>query len=286
MAVVASMGLKATGMDMTGRRVLVTGGSKGIGLACADLLNELGAHVTICARGQQDLERAKDSMKTPERCDIMVADLSSKAGIEDMVKAFPHKELHALVNNVGTNIRKRAQDFTQNEFESIFSLNFFSAYQLSVGFLPHLRCAGDASVVNVGSVAGSTHIPSGCAYGASKAAMEQLTRNLAVEWARFGVRVNCVGPGPIDTPLLSGAHPTYLNEFKKRIPMHRFGKPEEVARSIAFFASQASSFITGQLLHIDGGFTATSYNEVPAFWEKEEEVEAPAEKRAKQHVDN
>lgn len=259
----------AAGMSMVGKRVIVTGGSKGIGLASARLFNELGAHVTIVARGKETLECAKQQMPCPDRCELISADLSSQSGISDMVKAYPHQELHALINNAGTNIRKRAEDFTSEEFESIFSSNFFSAYRISVGFLPHLKRAGSASVVNVGSVAGTTHIPSGCAYGASKAAMEQMTRNLAVEWSRFGIRVNVVAPGPIETPLMDGAHTIYKTDFQKRLPMHRMGKPDEVARPIVFFASAASSYVTGQLLHIDGGFTATSFNEIPSYWEEE-----------------
>lgn len=281
MSAAASSSLSVMGMDMSGKRVLVTGGSKGIGLACAQLFIELGAEVTICARGLPDLESAKKSMKAPERCEIMVADLSSETGIKEFVQAFPHQELHALINNAGHNIRKKAEDFTMKEFESIFSLNFFSAYQLSVAFLPHLRRAGDGSLVNIGSVAGNTHIPSGLAYGASKAAMEQMTRNLSVEWARFGIRVNCVAPGPISTPLLAGAPEIYKNDFKKRIPMGRFGDPMEVARPVAFFASQASSYVTGQLLYVEGGFCATSFNEVPSYWEKgDESEEAPSAERA------
>jgi len=277
----AKLNAAGTGMDMTGKRVLVTGGSKGIGLAVAQLFNELGANVTICARGQEDLEKARETMKAAERCRIIAADLSSRSGIDDMVKAYSYEELHVLINNVGTNIRKRAEDFTPEEFESIFAVNCFSSYRISVGFLPHLREAGNASIVNVGSVAGTTHIPSGCAYGASKAAMEQLTRNLAVEWSRFNIRVNCVAPGPIETPLLANANPTYLNDFKKRLPMHRMGKPQEVARPIAFFASDASSYVTGQILYVDGGFTATSYNEVPCYWDEDKDDEPAGAKRAK-----
>lgn len=262
---------------MAGKKVLVTGGSKGIGLSCANLFVELGAHVIIVARGTEDLEKAKANMSAPERCSAISADLSTQAGVDELVKACPFHELDGLINNAGINIRKRAEAFTAEEFERIFSSNFLSAYRISVAFLGHLRKSGNASVVMVGSVAGTTHIPSGCAYGASKAALEQLTRNLAVEWSRFGIRVNAVGPGPIVTPLMDGANPIYKSDFQKRIPMNRMGKPHEVARPIAFLCSDASSYVTGQMLHIDGGFTATSFNEIPSYWEEKDEE--PAAKR-------
>lgn len=260
----------ASGMSLYGKKALVTGGSKGIGLTTARLFVELGADVTITARGMEDLKKARDSMPCPERCHIVSADLSTREGIDNLVKGYPHEELHVLVNNVGTNIRKKAESFSPDEFEAIFNSNFHSTYRISLGFLPHLQRAGKASgaaVVNISSVAGSTHIPSGCAYGASKAAMDQLTRNLAVEWSRFGIRVNAVGPGPIETPLIRTASPIYLEGFKKRIPLRRMGDPIEVARPVAFLASEAAAYITGQCLMVHGGFTATSYNEVPGFWE-------------------
>ena len=133
--------------------------------------------------------------------------------------------------------------------------------------LPLLKSAR-GSVVNLSSVAGSGHIPSGFPYAASKAAMEQMTRNLAVEWAVHGIRVNCVAPGAIETPLIRTANPQYIKDFLERKPMGRLGQVAEIARPIAFLASEASSFVTGQTLTVDGGFTVTSFNKVPGYWEK------------------
>lgn len=253
--------------------------------------------MAICARGAEDLRSAQQKMPHSERCYTIVADLflscfimymlrhdldflherSTQAGIKGLVEQLPWRELDILVNNCGTNIRKKAEDFDAEDFSTVFNTNFMSCMWLTQAALPLLRKSmegeskqrrrNSASVVNVSSVAGCRHIPSGFPYAASKAAMDQMTRNLAVEWARFGIRVNSVAPGVIQTPLIQSANPTYVSDFKKLKPMRRMGQTTEVARPIAFLASDASSFVTGQTLYVDGGFTASGFNEVPGYWE-------------------
>ncbi|CAE7523909.1 TR1 [Symbiodinium pilosum] len=269
--------LQSAGMDLEGSKVLVTGGSRGIGLAAAELLLSLGAEVAICARGAEDLEAARKKMPRRESCHTIVADLSSQAGIKALVEKLPWSELDVLVNNCGTNIRKKAEDFQEEDFNKVFSTNFMSCMWLTQAVLPLLQKASEssrssgkrsgASVVNLSSVAGCCHIPSGFPYAASKAAMDQMTRNLAVEWARFGIRVNSVAPGVIETPLIQTASPVYVRDFTNLKPMKRVGQAKEVARPIAFLASDASSFVTGQTLYVDGGFTAAGFNQIPGYWE-------------------
>ncbi|CAJ1437362.1 unnamed protein product [Effrenium voratum] len=258
------------GFKLQGRKALVTGGSKGIGRACAEQLLRLGAEVAICARGEAELQKV--AQQFPEKCHAIVADLSSEQGVKDLMSKLPWKELDILVNNCGTNIRKKAEEFEKEEFAKVFDTNFMSCMWLSLSALPLLRASDKsqgrtAAVVNISSVAGYTHIPSGFPYAASKAAMNQMTKNLSVEWARFGIRVNAVGPGAIETPLMETASKTYLADFKDRKPLGRLGQVGEVARPVAFLASEAASFITGQTLYVDGGFTATSFNRAPGYWE-------------------
>lgn len=256
-------------VDLTGQKALVTGGSKGIGLAVARLFNRLGADVVICARGADDLKAAKDGMSAPERCHVVTCDLSTAEGCEQLARDCPFKTLDILVNNAGMNVRQKAEEYSDETFLKIISTNFISLHRCCKAFFKHLKAAeGGAAIVNISSVASSVHIPSGCAYGASKAAIDQLTRNLAVEWAPHCIRVNACNPGPIDTPLLRTGHPTYIKGFTERIPLARCGQPEEVASTVAFLASGGAAYITGQVLMVDGGFTATSFNKVPGYWEQ------------------
>lgn len=267
--------IEASGLSLEGRKALVTGGSKGIGRATTELFLKLGAEVAICARGETELEAVRQL--APDRCHAIVADLSTENGVKELIAKLPWKELDILVNNCGTNIRKKAEEFTNEEFSKVFDTNFMSCMWLSRAALPLLKsgserrkaqgATGGAAVVNLSSVAGTTHIPSGFPYAASKAAMDQMTRNLGVEWARFGIRVNSVAPGAIETPLIRTANPQYIADFKERKPMGRLGQVEEIARPIAFLASDAASFITGQTLYVDGGFTVTGFNKVPSYWE-------------------
>ena len=160
------------------------------------------------------------------------------------------------MHNAGTNLRRATMDYADAEWRALFETNLFSAFELSRFAFPLLSQHASSSIVNVGSVSGLTHVRTGAPYGMTKAALHQLTKNLACEWAEDGVRVNAVAPWYIRTRRTSTslADPDYLDEVIDRTPMGRIGEPEEVASAVAFLCLPASSYVTGECIAVDGGF--------------------------------
>jgi Tropinone reductase 1 len=169
--------------------------------------------------------------------------------------------LQILVNNAGTNIRKRMSELSLEEYRLVQEVNLVSCFEMCRLLYPLLREGAPAAVVNNASVAGMTHLRTGAPYGMSKAAIIQLTRNAAVEWAQDGIRVNAVAPWYIRTPLADQvlSDPQYCKDVLDRTPMGRVGEVEECARAIAFLCLPASSYVTGQCLAVDGGFSVYGF---------------------------
>jgi Tropinone reductase 1 len=193
-----------------------------------------------------------------QKLTTLAADVSTSVGVEIVVSAI--SELDILVNNVGMNIRKKYVDYQDDEFTKIMNTNLFSYYELTKSLYPLLK-SSKGSVVSIASVAGMNHLKSGVIYGMTKAAMIQFTKNIAVEWAPEGIRVNAVSPWYIFTPLTAGVlgNEEFLNEVISRTPMKRVGDPEEVAAAVAFLAMEKASYITGQNIAVDGGFIVNGF---------------------------
>jgi Tropinone reductase 1 len=246
---------------LDGQTALISGASAGIGLACARELAALGADVLMLARDEARLESARDELAEEfPQCEILsfaanVADTEQRLEVFDWV-ADLELPLSVLINNVGGNVTKPALNYNEDEVRELLETNVLSAFEMCRLAHPHLAEHGNAAIVNIGSVSGLIHVRSGAPYGMTKAALTQLTRNLACEWADDGIRVNAVAPWYIRTQRTEGplADADYLDEVLARTPMGRIGEPEEVAAAVAFLCLPASSYITGECIAVDGGF--------------------------------
>jgi Tropinone reductase 1 len=246
------------------RYALVTGGTKGMGRAITESLASWGAEVMFAARNEKEVSQAEEILKaTGLKVTGLSADVSRGEERDRIVKkieeVFPRLDI--LVNNVGTNRRNKIEDYTEEDIRHLMDTNFISAFDLSRKCLPMLKKSGDASVIFNSSVAGLNHIRTGSMYGTTKAAMIQLTKNLAVEWAEHGIRVNAVAPWYIRTPLVEQnlSDPGFLKEVNDRTPMGRVGETHEVADLVSFFCMPAASYITGQWVAVDGGMTVNMF---------------------------
>jgi NAD(P)-dependent dehydrogenase (short-subunit alcohol dehydrogenase family) len=248
------------GLD--GRTALVTGGNQGLGKAFATGLAQAGARVAICGRREDaNLAAAAEAEAAGLEFVPITADITDDRQVEAMTRqalsAFDGR-IDILVNNAGVCYHADSFDVTDEQWDGVFDLNVRALWKTSLAVGAIMRERRQGSIVNVGSMSGIiVNRPQWQpAYNASKAAVHHLTKSLAVEWAPYGIRVNAVAPGYVKTEMAPVDRPEFRRHWVEDCPQERFARPEEIAPSVVFLASDAASFITGSILVADGGYTA------------------------------
>ncbi|KAL2333283.1 hypothetical protein Fmac_014496 [Flemingia macrophylla] len=250
---------------LNGMTALVTGGTRGIGHAIVEELCGFGATVHTCSRNQAELDRCLTKWRTQGFfVSGSVCDVSSKPHreklIEEVTSLFNGK-LNIYVNNVGVNYRKPTIEYTAEYYSQMMAVNLDSAYHLCQLAYPLLKASGMGSIVFISSIAGVISVGTGSVYAACKAAINQLTKYMACEWAKDNIRSNCVVPATTNTPLVEHLlrNKKYVEEITSRTPLGRIAEPEEVSSLVAFLCLPCASYITGQVIVVDGGLSVNGF---------------------------
>ncbi len=241
---------------METRTALVTGAARGIGLATTRLFLAEGRRVAMIDRDAEALMAAAEGLEgaMPVVCDVSIPD--QVAAMADQV-AGAFGRIDALVNNAGVADFRPLADTTFDIWREVMATNLDGVFLTSQAIIPHLKQVGGA-IVNIASISGLRASTLRVAYGTSKAAVIHLTRQQAAELGEWGVRANCVAPGPVDTKLALAVHtPAIRAAYHDAIPLNRYGQEAEIAEVIVFLCSDRASYVTGQTIASDGGFEAT-----------------------------
>lgn len=248
--------------DLSGRVAIVAGGGGGLGRPMAVALAEAGAEVFVAGRTQEKLDRTCNEIGAAGgRSHAVLLDLTRPLNIavvfDDVAREAGRIDI--LVNCAGAQLRQNALDIDEQGWDRVIAVNLKGVFFACQAAARHMLRAEYGRIINISSLTGEIGLPRLAAYGASKGGVNQLTRALAVEWAARGVTVNAVGPGRIRTAMTEDlfADPAAAETLVSPIPMRRLGTPDDLAGAVVFLASPASSYVTGQVIYVDGGWLAS-----------------------------
>ncbi|WP_221774006.1 glucose 1-dehydrogenase [Novosphingobium flavum] len=246
--------------DLTGRTALVTGASQGLGLTMAGALAGAGARVILNGRDPARLEAAAQGLRETGATVLIAAfDVTDGAAVRAAIDALEADgtAIDILVNNAGIQRRAPLQDFDHDDWHAVMRANVDSVFFVGQAVARHMIARGRGKIINIGSVQSELGRPTIAPYTASKGAVRNLTRGMCADWARFGIQVNAIGPGYFATPLNRALveDAEFDAWLRKRTPAGRWGKLEDLHGAVVFLASDASDFVNGQTLYVDGGMT-------------------------------
>jgi len=249
--------------SLSGKTALVTGGSRGIGFGVAQGLASHGADIAIIAREEKQLEAAREQIqeRSGKKVWMFPFDLANTTGIEKLFENIISETqgIDILVNCAGTTVRGPSEEVALETWNHVVEVNMTAVFVLSQAFCRHRKQVGKGGkIINIGSLMCHGARPTTTAYAASKGGLLMVTRSLAVEWAKYHINVNAIGPGFITTDLTAKlqADEDFNKWVLSRTPFERWGQPEDIAGTAVFLASSASDFVTGQILYVDGGWVA------------------------------
>ncbi len=246
--------------DLTGKVAVVTGGNTGLGEAFAKALSEAGASIAIAARTRERSEAvAKDISSSGGKAIAVTLDVTDRESVERMIEEVTELlgPVDVLVNNAGLCYHRPAAEVPEDEWMDVFDVNVHGLWNCAQSVGRRMIGNGGGVIVNIGSISAMivNRPQMQPAYNASKAAVHQLTKSLAAEWAPHGVRVNALAPGYVKTEMAPVDEPQFRRHWIEDVPMQRYAMPEELGPSLVYLASGASAFMTGSVLVIDGGYT-------------------------------
>ena len=244
--------------DLTGRRALVTGSSQGIGFALAKGLAEAGAEIILNGRDEAKLAAAAKNLGAKHR---LAFDATDHDAVREAIDAFEVEvgAIDILVNNAGMQHRAPLEDFPADAFERLLRTNISTVFNVGQAVARRMIARGAGKIVNIASVQTALARPGIAPYTATKGAVGNLTKGMATDWAKYGLQCNAIAPGYFDTPLNATlvADPGFSAWLERRTPAGRWGRVEELVGACVFLSSEASSFVNGHVLYVDGGITAS-----------------------------